>query len=276
MTPDADGLAARLQALLGAVVEVEQLSRRAREAAASDLAHYDALVTAQQVLEHHQREAAGIRQRAEQLVASAFGQQARLVAASTRAEARDFEQALSSLVEQRTSEAATFEANHPDVGALVQERRQQAAEARRRELEAERAQRMVDLLQAGELALRQGAFPEAVECLRRLKAEFPAEEERIGTLRARLHQRAHAARDAAARANLERAAEHQGRGDLEAAVAVLEQLDVRGLSSEVGEDVFGAWSRPAVGWRRALASTRARPAASTRRWCASRRRRVAV
>jgi hypothetical protein len=76
-----------------------------------------------------------------------------------------------------------------------------------------------------------------------LKAEFPGEEQRIGALRTRLHQRAQSARDTAARASLELAAEHQGRGDLEAAVTVLEQVEVRGLSPEVGEDVFGAWSQ---------------------------------
>jgi hypothetical protein len=48
------------------------------------------------------------------------------------------------------------------------------------------------------------------------------------------------ARDAAGRGALEQAAEHQGRGDLEAVVSVLEQDEVRGLSAEVGEDVFGA------------------------------------
>jgi hypothetical protein len=242
MTLDSQALAARLEALLGAVVEVEQLSRQAREAAASDLAHYDALVTARQVLEHHQREAAGIRQRAEQLTDSAFGEQARAVAASTLAEARQLEQVLGDLVEQRSSEAVAFQLDHPDVEALVEERRLQVAEERRRELEAERAARLADLLQGGELAMRQGALVEAQECLRRLKAEFPTEE-RIGALRTRLHQRAQTARDANARAALEEAAEHQGRGDLEAAVTVLEKVEVRGLSPEVGEDVFGAWSQ---------------------------------
>ncbi|MBV9354270.1 MAG: hypothetical protein JO023_01960 [Chloroflexi bacterium] len=242
-SPATEALAARLQALLGAVLEVEQLSRRAREAAASDLAHYDALVTAAQVLEHHQLEAAGIRQRAEQLAASAFGQQARAVAASTLAEARVLEQALGDLVAQRAAEAAAFQAEHPDVEALVEERREQAAEARQHQLEAERAERLTDLLRAGELALRQGALGEAQECLRRLEAEFPAEGERIAALRARLHQRAQAGRDTVARAALGQAAEHQGRGDLEAAVTVLEQVEVRGLSAEVGEDVFGAWSQ---------------------------------
>jgi hypothetical protein len=242
-TQDAEALAVRLQVLLGAVLDVERLSRQAREAAASDLAHYDALVTARQVLEHLQQEAAGIRERSEQLAASAFGQQARAVAASTLAESRQLEHTLWDLVEQRTAEAAVFQAEHPDVEALVEERRQQAAEARQRELEAERARRLAELLQAGEVALRQGALAEAQECLRRLKAEFPSEEEQIGALRTRLHRRAQAARDATARAALEQAAEHQGRGDLEAAVTVLEQVEVLGLSPQMSEDVFGAWSQ---------------------------------
>jgi hypothetical protein len=240
---DAESLAARLQVLLGAVLEVEELSRRAREAAASDLAHYDALVTARQVLEHHQLESASIRQRAEQLVVSAFGEQARAVAVSTLREARELEQALTDLVEERTAEVAAFQSDHPDVDALVEERRQQVADARRAEIELARAQRRTDLLNAGELAVRQGALGEAQECLRCLKAEFPTEEERVSALRARLHQRVQAARDAAARAALEQAAEHQGRGDLDAAVTALEQLEVRGLSPELGEDVFGAWSQ---------------------------------
>jgi hypothetical protein len=174
---------------------------------------------------------------------SAFGEQARAVAASTLREARELEQAVTDLVEQRTTEAAAFQSDHPDVEALVEERRQQVAEARRVELATARAQRLTDLLQAGELAVRQGALGDAQECLRCLKAEFPTEEERISTLRTRLHQRVQAAWDAAARAALEQSAEHQGRGDLESAVTVLEQVQVRGLSPEVGEDVFGAWSQ---------------------------------
>jgi hypothetical protein len=240
---DTEALATRLQALLAAVVEVDQLSRQAREAAASDLAHYDALVASRQLLEGHHQEARRIRQRAEQLGACAFGQRARVAAAPTLAEARELEQVLCELVGHRADEAAGFKICHPDVEVLVEERDQQAAEARRRQLEAERAERLADLVQAGELAVRQGALAEAQECLRRLKTEFPAEEQHIQALRTRLQQRAQTARDAAARAALELAAERQGRGDLEAAVTVLEQVEVRGLSVEVGEDVFGAWSQ---------------------------------
>jgi hypothetical protein len=229
--------------LLTTVLEVEQLSRQAREAAASDLAHYDALVAAQQLLEQHQQDAVRIRYRAEELAACAFGAHARAAAAPTIAEARDLEHVLDELIERRASEAAGFKADHTDVEVLVEERRKQAAEDRRRQLEADRAERLADLVQAGELALRQGALGEARECLRRLEAEFPAEEQRVQAMGTRLRQRLQASRDATARVALARAAEHQGRGDLDAALGVLEQLEVRGLSPEVGEDVFGAWSQ---------------------------------
>ena len=61
-------------------------------------------------------------------------------------------------------------------------------------------------------------------------------------LRARLEQRRQAARDAAARAAMAEADQHQARGDLEAAVRVLEQTEARGLSRDVSQDLFGAWS----------------------------------
>jgi hypothetical protein len=121
---DTEVLAARLQALLAAVVEVEQLSRQAREAAASDLAHYDALAACRQLLEGHHQEARRICQRAEQLAACAFGQRARVAAAPTLAEACELEQVLCELVGHRADEAAAFRIGHPDVEALVEERDQ--------------------------------------------------------------------------------------------------------------------------------------------------------
>jgi hypothetical protein len=70
------------------------------------------------------------------LADNAFGHLARAFAVSTLTEARDVEQAVPDLVEQRSVEVTAFQADHPDVEALVQERRQQAAETRQRELEA--------------------------------------------------------------------------------------------------------------------------------------------
>jgi len=49
-------------------------------------------------------------------------------------------------------------------------------------------------------------------------------------------------KDAAALEALKQSTEHQARGELEAAVIALENVDVHGLSKDVGEDVFGRWS----------------------------------
>jgi hypothetical protein len=51
-----------------------------------------------------------------------------------------------------------------------------------------------------------------------------------------------AANDAVARHRLGQASDLQGRGDFDGAVRVLESVEVRGLSREVSENVFGRWS----------------------------------
>jgi hypothetical protein len=83
---------------------------------------------------------------------------------------------------------------------------------------------------------------DARECLRLLGSEFPAEADRVKPLHDRLQHRARAANDAAARRVLVQASELQGRGEFNAAVRLLEAVDVQGLSREASEDVFGRWS----------------------------------
>jgi hypothetical protein len=56
-----------------------------------------------------------------------------------------------------------------------------------------------------------------------------------------LQQAVRAEKDFAARQALLLAADQHARGDLESAVATLEQVDVQGLSLDVSEDVFGRW-----------------------------------
>ena len=50
------------------------------------------------------------------------------------------------------------------------------------------------------------------------------------------------ANDAAARRVMLEASELQGRGDFNAAVKLLEAVEVQSLSRETSEDVFGRWS----------------------------------
>ena len=64
----------------------------------------------------------------------------------------------------------------------------------------------------------------------------------MAPLHERLNHRARAANDAAARQVLLQASELQGRGDFDAAVRLLEAVDVQALSREASEDVFGRWS----------------------------------
>src|SRR5438552_269633 len=57
----------------------------------------------------------------------------------------------------------------------------------------------------------------------------------------RLNQLIRAARDDVAREGMQLAADQQARGELEGAVNTLEAVDVRELSLEVSQDVFGRW-----------------------------------
>jgi hypothetical protein len=75
-----------------------------------------------------------------------------------------------------------------------------------------------------------------------LGAEFPDQADRFRPLGDRLEHRVRAANDAAARRVLVQASELQGRGDFNAAVRLLEAVDVENLSREASEDVFGRWS----------------------------------
>ena len=91
-------------------------------------------------------------------------------------------------------------------------------------------------------ALRQGLLDEAKACLDMLGREFPAEASRVAPLQERLQHRVRAGKDAAARRVLFQASELQGRGDFDAAVKLLEAVEIDGLSRETSEDVFGRWS----------------------------------
>jgi hypothetical protein len=83
---------------------------------------------------------------------------------------------------------------------------------------------------------------EGQRLLAMLQREFPDQTATIDRLRLKLEQRVRTERDTAARRALAEATEHHARGDLEAAIGTLEQVDVHGLSEEVSQDVFGRWS----------------------------------
>jgi hypothetical protein len=224
--PDPTSISARLNNLVVAVSQVEELSRRAREVAANDMALYDGIAASQRQFEDGLAEARRIGQEAEAVYERAFGREARAVAEPARAEAREVEQAFLELATAWREQAETFLAEHPDVETLLTEQRQREDEARRRDAARTKAQRFQELVTTTDAALRQGLVDDAKACLDMLGREFPAEASRIAPLQERLQHRVRAANDAAARRVLFQASELQGRGDFDAAVKLIEAVEV--------------------------------------------------
>jgi hypothetical protein len=240
--PDPAGISARLRDLVVTVAEVEELSRRARAAAANDLEMYNGIATSQRQFEDGLADSRRIGREAEEVYQRAFGREARAVAEPAVAEAREVEQAFAELADAWRQRAEFFLSEHPDVETLLAEQRQRDDEAHRREIARAKAERFQQLVNATDCALRQGLLDEARDCLKMLGKEYPNEADRLKPLHDRLQHRVRAVNDAAARRVLVDASELQGRGEFNAAVRLLEAVDVHGLSREASEDVFGRWS----------------------------------
>jgi hypothetical protein len=238
----ADTLGRQLEQLVQSVGAVEELSRRARETAAGDLALYEALLASRQQYAERLDQARAIRDQAQAVLERAFGQEARAAARPLLVEAERVLQAFTDLASAWQQRASAFLAEHPDVELLLDERQAEQEQARRREAIAARAHRLAVLVASSDDALGQGLLAEARRLLATLEREFPEETATIDRVRLRLEQRGRAEKDAVARRALAQATEHQARGDLEAAVGVLEQVDVHGLSEDTSQDVFGRWS----------------------------------
>ena len=136
---------------------------------------------------------------------------------------------------------SSFLATHPDVDLLVAERQALEAEARRQEAVAALARRRDALLASVDAALEEHVLTEARRALAIFEREFPDDLENLRLRRERLQQGIRAEKDLAARQALLLSGQHQAAGDLEAALATLEQVDVHGLSLDVSEDIFGRW-----------------------------------
>jgi hypothetical protein len=236
-----DALAAQLSHLIESVAVVEDLSRQAREAAVGDLARYEVLVASAGQYGRSLEQARVIRDQARDALGRAFGQAARAVAEPLVAEAERVLAAFDQLVNAWQEQAGSFLAAHPDVELLVVEQRAQEAEARQREARAAQAQRRDSLLASVDAALDERVLPEARRALALVEREFPGDTEAVRLRQQRLQQAVRAEKDFAARQALLLAADQHARGDLESAVATLEQVDVQGLSLDVSEDVFGRW-----------------------------------
>ncbi len=136
------------------ISQVEELSRRAREAAASDLALFNGIAASQRQFEEGLTEARHLLEEAQAVYHRAFGREARAVAEPAVAEARDVEQAFAELADAWRHQAESFLSEHPDVELLLAEQHEQHEEARRHEAARARAQRFQDLVAATDAALR--------------------------------------------------------------------------------------------------------------------------
>jgi hypothetical protein len=234
-------LSAKLAHLVDSVTEVEELSRRAREAAVDDLARYESLAASTDQYGRGLEQARAICVQVRETRDNSFGQAAKAAAEELVAEAEQVLAAFTQLVAAWKAQENSFLATHPDVDLLVAERQALEVEARRQEAVAALARRRDALLASVDAALEEQVLPEARRALAVFEREFPDDLENIRLRRERLQQGNRAEKDLAARQALLLSGQHQAAGDLEAALATLEQVDVHGLSLDVSEDIFGRW-----------------------------------
>ena len=239
---DPAALALELERIVRAVVEVQALSQRAREAAQTNLAHYDELRNVQVLHEHHLAQARSLAAQAHAARDQAFGAEAQAAADAVIQQAQAIEHAFIQVVQCAAHEAGEFLARHPDIEALVDERRRAEAEAEREQAAAARARQVETMLARADEALEQGIVADARRFLAVIEHDLPEAGAAIAGLRFRIDQRLRTEQDAGARQALLLAADQQAQGDLEAALATFEEVNVRVLSREVSEDVFGRWS----------------------------------
>jgi hypothetical protein len=240
--PQVDTLAQQLEQLVQSVSVVEDLSRRAREIASTDLARYDALLNSQQQYETGLDQARAIRNQALEVHERAFGQEAKSAAEPLVADAERVLQAFTELSTAWQERASAFLQQHPDINFLQLERDADAERARQAELAAAHVRQLQTLIAACDDAIRQGVLKEARRLIDVIATEFPEQTGTREQLRLSLQRRERADKDDVALQALAACAEHQARGDLEAAVNALEQVDVLGRSVDVSQDVFGRWS----------------------------------
>lgn len=241
IAPGHDSLSADLERLIESVSAVEELSRLAREAAVGDLAQYQALVASSEQYTAGLQQASTLEDSAATALQSAFGHSARAAAEVLLADAKRVRDAFSELALAWQQRADEFLHAHPDVELLVIERRAEEQEARRQEEATARLRRRDSVLSALTSALEALVFPEARRAIAVLEREFADDVELIKSAQTRLRVAIREEKDLVAREALERAADQCEAGDLEAALATLEQVDVDGLSLEVSQDVFGRW-----------------------------------
>lgn len=238
--PDLAGLLADLEAASATLAAVSRRDQEAKASALRDLERYESLVAQQQEAEKAHERAILVRREAEAIAQTAFADEARatarrVVAVATRAEA-----AARDLAEQRRPEAERLAAGL-DLERLLAERRRAEEAEKAKAAAAERAGRLAGALAAAREALAAGRLEEARGLLGRLANDNPDDPD-VASLLDTIAQCELAVKATAAEEALW-AARREHRRDPEAAVRLLEGLDVEGLPEELARQVFGEWAR---------------------------------
>lgn len=234
--PDLVGLLAELEHASAMLATVGLQDQETRALALRELERYDAIVAEQRRAE----QARQVLREAEDLVGSAFAEEARAVAGQVVAIAMRAEAAASQLVDQHREQAQRLVA-HLDLERLLAERQRVEEAERARAAEAERARRLSGTLAQAKSALEAGQFEEAKALLGTAANENPDNAE-IASLLEIMRRRELAVKVSAADDALW-LARREARRDPAAAVARLEALDVDWLPEELARQVFGEWAR---------------------------------
>jgi len=149
------------------------LSRNAREAAANELARYQAVLASAEQYGARLVQAQSIRDQALVVLKEAFGHAARAAAEPLVAEAERVLAAFTQLVCAWKEQADGFLNAHPDVELLLAEQLAQEQAAREREAQAARLRRHEALIASVDAALEQRVFAEVRRGLAAFEREFP-------------------------------------------------------------------------------------------------------
>jgi hypothetical protein len=239
-TLDVAALLARLEEACATLAVIARQDQEARRVALHDLERYDEAVAACDEAAQVRDRAHQVRLDAEAFVAAAFADDARAAAQRVVVLAAETEAEAGRVLEQRRSEADRLIEQH-DLARLLAERQREEAAEEARAAATERAGRLSAALAQARAALEAGRCEDAKAVLGPVRTENPDDAE-CASLMEIIARQASTVKVVAAEEALW-LARRQFRHSPYDAVTRLAALDVDGLPTELGSQVFGEWAR---------------------------------
>lgn len=236
-TLDLDALVETIRRSADELQTLSEADVQARKQAAEALAKYRRLNGQAEQLQRIARHAETVAQRASTLVAEAFSpacQDGAARVAEAAAVVADEAQGRLRLV---TAEAEALAARD-DVARLLEEEREREAAARREAEERDREARLTEAIAEAEEMARAGNFDEALRRLGCLGEEHPNSPD-LASCTDKVRRQEWAVKTTMAEQALRTA--RRNRRDPEAAIAVLEPLDLTSVPDALARQVYGCW-----------------------------------